>query len=71
MPEIGNRSRSVKEEAMKTISRVVVLLAVLAGLAACGGGGGGGGGDSNSNPNPPRSGTTNWDQMVRDQDNWS
>jgi len=67
MPEICNRSRSVKEEAMKTISKVVVLLAVLAGLAACGGGGGG---DSNSNPNPPPSGTTNWDQMVWDQDNW-
>ena len=35
-------------------------LMALMSLTACGGGGGG----------QPASGTSNWDQMVWDQDNW-
>ena len=44
---------------------VVSILFVLATLAGCGGGGGGG-----STP-PPPTGSSNWDALVWDQDNWS
>jgi hypothetical protein len=45
------------------------LLAVLVsalGLSACGGGGGGG-----ALPLPGAGGSSNWDEMKWDQDNWS
>ena len=44
------------------LSRVFILF-VLAMLAGCGGGGGG--------APPPSTGSSNWDALVWDQDNWS
>ncbi|HEX9626638.1 MAG TPA: hypothetical protein VGA00_06845 [Acidiferrobacterales bacterium] len=44
---------------------VAVLVSALGlGLGACGGGGGGGAA-------PPPAGSSNWDEMKWDQDNWS
>ncbi len=45
----------------------IVLSLTLAVLATACGGGGGGGGGSNSAP----AGSSNWDTMVWDQDNWA
>jgi hypothetical protein len=51
----------MKHQSMFIISAVVLML----GLTGCGGGGGGGGA-----PPPAPSGSSNWDTMVWDQDNW-
>jgi len=45
---------------------VLVVLSLIA-LAGCSGGGGGGGG---SGAAPPPAGSSNWDALVWDQDNW-
>lgn len=57
----------------RAVLRAALLGAVLVGLSACGGGGGG----SSSPPsNPPagppnNSGSSQWDTMVWDSDNWA
>ena len=43
--------------------KVLLAFSLLALLGACGGGGGGAA--------PPAGGSSDWDQMVWDQDNWS
>ena len=46
---------------------VVSLIALgILGIIATGGGGG-----SSKSPPPPPSGSSNWDEMVWDQDNWT
>ncbi len=45
---------------MSSVIKTVLLLAFVAVLAGCGGGGGDGGAQ----------GSSNWDEMVWDQDNW-
>lgn len=50
---------------LKIISIIFIALIV----SACGGGGGG---SNAGNPNPPPpAGSSNWDEMVWDQDNWA
>jgi len=52
---------------MKKIRRYALLLFMgLLFITACGGGGGGGGGAT-----PPPTGSSDWDSMVWDQDNWN
>ena len=46
------------------IKALTILLLSVSVLAACGGGGSDGG-----TPQPP-TGSSNWDSMVWDQDNW-
>ena len=49
---------------MKAIFKLLVMLFVtLSVLAACGGGGG--------DVPPPQQGSSDWDTMVWNQDNWS
>jgi len=47
----------------KTTLRLVFAFALAVSLSACGGGGGGGGGGGTT-------GSSNWDELVWDQDNW-
>lgn len=49
----------------KSINTIFVVALILS-LTGCGGGGGGG-----APPPPPTSGSSNWDTLVWDQDNWS
>ncbi|GMQ87838.1 MAG: hypothetical protein BMS9Abin08_1048 [Gammaproteobacteria bacterium] len=51
---------------MNQLIRVKLLLPVALAILIAGCGGGGGGGNNN---NPP-AGSSNWDTMVWDQDNW-
>jgi len=46
----------------KTRTALLAML-VLLGLSACGGGGGG-------SAAPPPAGSSNWDALIWDQDNW-
>ena len=54
----------------KTLSNKLLLLLLLLPLLALLGGCGGGGGGGSKVPLPP-SGSSNWDQMVWDQDDWA
>ncbi len=47
--------------------RVFLLMAIATLIAGCGGSGGG----DNTPSTPPATGSSNWDTMVWDQDNWS
>ncbi len=49
---------------MKRLLPILIGLALLLSLSACGGGGGG-------NSSPAVSPDTNWGQLTWDQDNWS
>lgn len=53
------------ERSTRRVTGVFRLLLAVLLLAGCSGGGGGGGGGNNS-----PSGSSNWDEMVWDQDNW-
>jgi len=60
--EGAGMSRS-KHFAIFTLGLLAIVL-----LSACGGGGGGGAADTNA---APPSGSSNWDEMVWDQDKWA
>ncbi len=51
--------------------RYVLAVLVLFALSACGGSGGGGSSSSSGGGNGIPAGSSNWDQMKWDQDNWS
>ena len=52
------------KELAKLIGIFTLLLMLAFSMASCGGGG-----DGDTTPTPP-SGSSNWDEMVWDQDNW-
>ena len=53
---------------MKNFKKLLSLLFMALAITACGGGGGGGG---DGGTTPPPAGSSDWDTMVWDQDNWS
>lgn len=54
------------------IKRSFVAFLLVSLLGACGGGGGGGSGSGGGGSGPPPGGgSSNWDELVWDQDSWS
>lgn len=54
--------------------RLLIVMAFLLSLAGCGGGGGGSSDDDSTTTDDtttPDEGSSNWDQMVWDQDDWA
>ena len=55
---------------MQTLNKLLIILLFLSALNACGGGGKGGSEDS-GNVNQQPTGSSNWDEMRWDRDNWA
>lgn len=57
--------------ALSRPARAGCLIVLLLTLVACSGGGGGGDSGGASDTGPAPAGSSNWDQLIWDQDNWA